>query len=44
MIGGLNIPYATTPIINKTGITIGGTRYLMMFQFERELDQRALAT
>jgi hypothetical protein len=31
MIGGFNIPYARTPIINSTGITIGGTRYFMVF-------------
>ena len=36
MIGGRNIAYATTPIINRTGITIGGTRYFMTFRFVRE--------
>ena len=29
--GGLSTPYATTPMNNSTGITIGGTRYFMVF-------------
>jgi hypothetical protein len=28
--GGLSVPYAMTPINNRTGITIGGTRYFMV--------------
>jgi hypothetical protein len=31
MIGGLSIPYATTPMNKRTGITIGGTKYFMAF-------------
>ena len=29
--GGLSIPYATTPMNSRTGMTIGGTRYFMRF-------------
>ncbi len=29
--GGLSIPNATTEMNNSTGITIGGTRYFMVF-------------
>jgi hypothetical protein len=31
MIGGLSIPYATIPMNKRTGITIGGTKYFMVF-------------
>jgi hypothetical protein len=31
IIGGLSIPYATIPMNRMTGITIGGTRYFMVF-------------
>ena len=30
MIGGLSIPYVTIPMNNRTGITMGGTRYFMV--------------
>jgi hypothetical protein len=30
IIGGLSIPYVTTATNNRTGITIGGTRYFMV--------------
>jgi hypothetical protein len=36
MIGGLSIPYATTPMNKRTGITIGGTTYFMAFSVARE--------
>jgi hypothetical protein len=29
--GGPNSPYAATPISKRIGITIGGTRYFMVF-------------
>jgi hypothetical protein len=31
MIGGLSIPYAAMPINKRIGITMGGTRYFMVF-------------
>jgi hypothetical protein len=31
MIGDLSIPYAMTPINNRTGMTIGGTKYFIVF-------------
>ena len=31
IIGGLSIPYATIPMDKSTGMTIGGTRYFMVF-------------
>ena len=31
MMGGLRIPYATTPTNSRTGMTIGGTRNFMRF-------------
>ena len=31
IIGGLSIPYATIPMNKRTGMTIGGTRYFMVF-------------
>ena len=31
IIGGLSIPYARIPMNKRTGITIGGTRYFMVF-------------
>ena len=31
MMGGLNTPYATTAINKRAGITIGGTRYFIIF-------------
>jgi len=30
MIGDLSIPYAAIPTNNRTGITMGGTRYFMV--------------
>jgi hypothetical protein len=33
IIGGLSIPYATIPMNKRTGITIGGTRYFIIFSF-----------
>jgi hypothetical protein len=30
IIGGLSIPYVTIPANNRSGITIGGTRYFMV--------------
>jgi hypothetical protein len=33
--GGPSIPSATIPMINRTGITIGGTRYFMVFPLYR---------
>ena len=38
MSGGLSIPYATTATNNRTGITIGGTRYFMVFPLLRMAD------
>jgi hypothetical protein len=40
MMGGLSTPYATTPMNKKSGITIGGTRYFMVFPLLRELGWR----
>jgi hypothetical protein len=31
IIGGLSIPNATIPMNKRTGMTIGGTRYFMVF-------------
>jgi hypothetical protein len=31
IIGGLSIPYATIPMNKRTGMTIGGTKYFMVF-------------
>lgn len=31
IIGGLSIPYVTIPANNRAGITMGGTRYFMVF-------------
>ena len=34
--GGLSIPYATTPMNSKAGMTIGGTMYFMRFSRLKE--------
>ena len=38
--GGLSIPYATTPMNSRAGMTIGGTRYFMVFPIFRVLAWR----
>ncbi len=38
MIGGRSIPYAAMPMNNRTGITIGGTRYFMFLPLCKEPD------
>jgi hypothetical protein len=40
IIGGLSIQYETIPMNKRTGITIGGTRYFMVFPLSGELDRR----
>jgi hypothetical protein len=35
-IGGLSIPYAAIPMNKRIGITIGGTKYFMIFPFAGE--------
>ena len=37
MMDGLSTAYATIAMNNRTGITIGGTKYFMVFPFYREL-------
>jgi hypothetical protein len=32
--GGLRIAYAPRPMNNRTGITIGGTKYFIVFPFK----------
>jgi hypothetical protein len=41
--GGLSTPYATTPMNNSTGITIGGTRYFMAFPVSKKTGSAASA-
>jgi hypothetical protein len=41
IIGGLSIPYATIPMNKRTGITIGGTRYFIVFAFVRRTKSAA---
>jgi hypothetical protein len=40
IIGGLTIPYVTTATNNRSGITIGGTRYFIGLFFIREAARR----
>src|SRR5438552_2245261 len=35
--GGVSIPYATTPMNSRTGMTIGGTRYFIVVPIQRGL-------
>jgi hypothetical protein len=42
MIGGLSIPYAAIPMTKRIGITIGGTRYFIVFPLPGESNADAL--
>jgi hypothetical protein len=44
LIGGLSIPYATIPMNRRIGITIGGTRYFMVFPLLGEPDRCRITT